>query len=140
MPCYPDPPRQVDFKTLQLPNKANTYLVCPLGYAVIAPHAISPVWDVPVTKLQSAWDQMIQRQPRITVVAADKEHFQFTYIQRTRWFKFPDTINVKLIGLGNTSTIAIYSASKYGKYDFDVNKCRVNSWLKQLEAFLTKSF
>ena len=71
-------------------------------------------------------------------MAQNRATHQYTYIQRSRLFHFPDTINVKLIALPNhQSTIAIYSRSKYGYGDLGVNKKRVQHWIKQLQTLAT---
>ncbi len=55
--------------------------------------------------------------------------------ERSAFFGFPDLIDVETIETGEAkSTLAIYSRSKYGYYDFGVNKRRVETWLRELAA------
>ena len=133
-----EPAHQIDFKKIRLPKSPNYYLMCPVSYCNVKQNAISPVFAVPVEKLAQFWQQMIIKQARTKLVAQNRTTHQYTYIQRSRLFHFPDTINVKLIALPNRqSTIAIYSRSKYGYGDLGVNEKRVQHWIKQLQTLAT---
>ena len=55
------------------------------------------------------------------------------FIQYTRLMRFPDTIDVQVLPVGdNQSTLAIYSRSLVGRNDFGVNRARVERWLAAL--------
>lgn len=124
----------INFKTMKLPTSANFYLLCPLDYCQAKASKDSPVYNVSVDKLMQAWHKMIKQQPRTTVMFSEHANKQFGYVQRSKYLRFPDFIQVKFIALNDKqSTLAIYSSSRYGYYDFGVNQKRVKSWLKQLE-------
>ena len=56
-------------------------------------------------------------------------------VQRSRIFRFPDTVTVQLFPLPDGgSTLAIYSHSNYGRSDLGVNADRVRRWLVLIEA------
>lgn len=132
-----EPPVQVDFENLPIVETPNFYTVCPPDYCNYEPSEISPVFAVNVNKVVEAWKKVIEKQPRISILAEDNESYQYTYIQRSKLFRFPDTINVKFIPLENNhSTLAVYSQSKYGYSDMGVNKKRVDSWLDLLSSEL----
>lgn len=134
-----DPAVQVDFKNIAYINTPNYYLVCPPKYCSITPNEISPVYPIEVRHVDIHLKQVIERQPRITLIAEDKENYRYTYIQRTKYLGFPDTINVQLLSLGeNHTTVLIYSQSKYGYSDLGVNKARVKNWLFELSEDLGK--
>lgn len=134
-----DPVVQVDFKNISYINTPNYYLVCPPKYCSITPHEIGPVYPIEVKHVDIHWQQVIEKQPRVTLVAEDKAKHQYTYIQRTKYLGFPDTINVQLLSLDkNHTTVLIYSQSKYGYSDLGVNKARVKEWLSQLSEDLGK--
>ena len=60
---------------------------------------------------------------------------QRVYVQRSLVFRFPDTIWIQVLPLdANRSTLAIYSRSAYGRYDFGVNRSRVQAWLAAIVA------
>ncbi len=126
-------PIQVDFTQFNLPNKPNYYFCCPEGFSNITPQKLSPIYPVSLDELDSAWQEMIKRQPHIACLASDLARYKFTYQQKTKYLRFPDTINVELLPLSeNTSSIAIYSQSRYGYSDLKTNQKRVYHWLEEL--------
>lgn len=133
------PSQKIDFKKITFPKTPNYYLACPKDYCNQTPNQISPIFNVPVQILDEALHAMLKAQQRIQFVAENKQQHQYTVIQRSRIFRFPDTINIKLIEMNDHhSTLAIYSRSKYGYSDMGVNQERVQHWLSQLTAFLGK--
>ena len=67
-------------------------------------------------------------------IAADPDKRRFVYVQHSPTFRFPDIITVEFVQLGpNRSSIAVYSRSRYGQYDFGKNRKRVGKWLTLLE-------
>jgi uncharacterized protein (DUF1499 family) len=56
---------------------------------------------------------------------------QFDIVERSRYFAFPDIMTVRFFKRGeDKSTLAIYSRSVYGRYDFGVNRARVEKLLR----------
>ena len=67
-------------------------------------------------------------------VVAEFEHRRAVYIERSRIFNFPDIVTVEFVALDpERSSVAIYSRSRYGGYDFAQNRKRVERWLSQLQ-------
>jgi uncharacterized protein (DUF1499 family) len=130
----PDPaPERVDFKTLAGHAAPNRYLACPHDYCAGPPDRVSPDFDMSSTALRDRWMAMIAKQPRVTRTGADDTALQYDFVQRSRFFRFPDLITVRFIPLGeNRSTLAVYSRSRYGREDFGVNRKRVEAWLAAL--------
>ena len=127
----------VDFATLQRKPTPNQYLLCPAAMCVTQTDGAAPVYDVPVTKLQVVWDQMIAEQPRVEVQRRDITNMQIDYVQRSRLLRFPDLVTVRFVPVDDThSTLAIYSRSVYGKGDLGVNRARVEEWLARLKSRL----
>jgi uncharacterized protein (DUF1499 family) len=125
---------RVDFKTLRLTERPHQYLVCPPDFCAARPDAQSPVYKVSATILKDRWLSMLAAQPRIQRIGVSADGLQIDVIQRSRIVRFPDTISVRFIPLGETaSTLAIYSRSQYGYADFGVNRKRVEAWLKALQ-------
>ena len=132
-------PTTFDFESFQRNTKPNSYLVCPKDLCHTKIDAPSPVFNVGLTTLQIAWQKLITDQPRIQLLADNTKDFSYQYVQRSLIFRFPDIINVKLIPLDHThSTIALYSSSVYGHYDFNVNQKRVRKWLSALQHEVSK--
>jgi uncharacterized protein (DUF1499 family) len=123
----------IDFRTLTRPNRPNQFLVCPRDLCRATPDLFSPTYDIPVASLRDRWLKLIVQQPRVQQLAVSKEGWQYDFLQRSLVLRFPDTITVRFITLGDKrSTLAIYSRSHYGYSDFGVNRARVESWLTAL--------
>ncbi|HEU4826191.1 MAG TPA: DUF1499 domain-containing protein [Dongiaceae bacterium] len=125
----------VDFATLQRAPTPNQYLLCPTDLCTTQTDGAAPVFDLPVERLQAAWEQMIAEQPRVELLRRDVANLQLDYVQRTRLLRFPDLVTVRFIPIDDAhATLAIYSRSKYGKGDMGVNHARIDDWLAKLKA------
>ena len=124
----------LEFPQLERRESPNDYLVCPPNYCPKAkPDRISPVLRIPAAHLRVRLDSLLAMKPRTRTVSDGGAHVLIE--QRSAIFRFPDLIDVELIELGPaTSTLAIYSRSKYGYYDFGANERRIESWLRALFA------
>jgi uncharacterized protein (DUF1499 family) len=124
----------IDFRALTRSQRPNQYLVCPHDLCTATPDAISPLYDMPVARLRERWLSLMAQQSRVEQIAVSKDGWQYDFIQRSRLWRFPDTITVRFIPLGEQrSTLAIYSRSHYGRTDFGVNRRRVETWLTALQ-------
>lgn len=124
----------VDFKHLELPNSPNYYWVCPVRYCNKAPSERAPVFDISKSKLQKIGDKILKAMPRMQLIKADTAESKFFYVQKSLVFRFPDYITIQYIDVSpQQSSVALLSRSKYGYYDFSVNKKRVQSILRQLQ-------
>ena len=122
-----------DFEVMERTGKPNDYLVCPPDVCSTVPDEFSPVFEVPVSRLQQEVLAVVRSQPRIKCLTGS-EGAQYEFVQRTGLMNFPDTITVRFYALdGNRSTLAIYSRSHFGYYDLGVNRKRVRSWLLELK-------
>ncbi len=123
----------IEFATLKTADRPNWYLVCPDGYCAAVPYRVSPIFPEPARALRDRWMRLLDGEPRITRVRAIEPQLQYDFVQRSLVFRFPDTITVRFISLGEEqSTLAIYSRSHYGYRDLGVNKRRVEAWLAAL--------
>lgn len=124
---------KIDFKTLHRKSDKNNYLVCPASYCVSMADERSPIFASDIARLQACLLELVLSQPKTKLLMNDKLNRQLVFEQRTRVFNFPDTINVKLIPISeNQSTLALFSQSRYGYYDFGQNKRRIKRWLHGL--------
>ena len=123
----------VNLTELRPPLPKAALLACPPNYCV-AQQMTSPVFDMPWDRLQEYWQEMIGSERPMVLAATDPEHHRFVYIQHSPIFRFPDLITVEFVLLGSDlSSIALYSRSRYGEYDYAKNRKRVERWLVLLQ-------
>ena len=128
------PQEVVSIPDLRSPLSKASFLACPSGYCSTAASITSPVFDLPWDRLRDYWMEMISGEARVVRAATDLGPHQYVYIQHSPIFRFPDIVTVELVPLGPTrSSIALYSRSRYGEYDFRKNRKRVERWLFLLE-------
>lgn len=133
-------PNHFNFKTFTPYPFPNNYLVCPRNYCHIAPNEISPVYAISIVKLQQSLNILLSKQSRITMIHTDNKRYEYVFIERTPLLHFPDYVAIKLIPLKNKqSTVAIYSQSKYGLFDFGRNSFRVQTLLQKLSKTVKKT-
>lgn len=128
----------IDFATLKPGWRPNQFLMAPQGLCQAAtPHATSPVFAVPPTELMQAIHTLALAEPRVTVTDDKRTDLAATYVQRSRFFRFPDIVDVRVLPHGEAgSTVALYSRAVYGIRDFGVNERRVRDWIGKLEVLL----
>ncbi len=123
----------VDFETYRRGARPNEALACPPGLCANATPDFDPgVFDVPDEELRRRFTAFVLSQPGVVPVYRSDQPgrpMQDRYVQRSRLMSYPDTINVRFIALGNsTSTLAIHSRSQIGYGDMGVNLARIRLW------------
>ena len=128
------PVEPLDFATLVPPGSPNRWLVAPPSMAPAATvDGEAPCHAVALPDLIAAWQVALADQLRLEVLYADAAAGRFEYAQRTRWLGFVDRISVRLAEAGGDgATLAVYSRSQVGYYDFGANRARVETWLAAL--------
>ena len=125
----------VDFATLVRPSSPNTYLVCPKERCAAGADEDGPIYAVPAAQLFERAQTLLSAEPRTEVVQKQPELLRLVLVQRSAFFRFPDTITIEVFPLPDGgSTLAIYSQSNYGYGDFGVNKDRVRAWIGLIDA------
>lgn len=126
-----------NFQKLTPSRFPNHYLVCPQNYCNVKPNAYSLVYPVSAEDLFYAWNSVIAQEHFVNFVSSVPDIGQYQLEQHSIIFGLPDYITVQFIALSpTTSTIAVYSYSRYGIYDFGTNKARVQQWLARLNKLL----
>jgi hypothetical protein len=128
------PSEAISIAELHSPLPKPGFLFCPTGYCPAAEAIASPVFPLPWERLHEYWTEVVSGEKLVETIAADPDGRRFVYIQHSPTFRFPDIITVEFVPLGpHRSSIAIYSRSRYGHYDFGKNRKRVGKWLALLE-------
>ena len=127
------PGETINLAELRSPLSKPGFLACPPGYSQAAEAITSPVFPLPWERLRDYWTEVVSGEKHLEQVVTDSEHRRFVYIQHSPTFRFPDVITVEFVQLKpDRSSIAIYSRSRYGEYDFGKNRKRVVRWLALL--------
>ncbi|HKM74508.1 MAG TPA: DUF1499 domain-containing protein [Stellaceae bacterium] len=117
------PQEAVSIPELRSPLPKAGFLACPSDYCPAAEAATSPVFDMAWDRLRDYWTEVISGETRVVRVLADFGPRRYIYIKHSPVFRFPDIVTVELVPLGpNRSSIALYSRSRYGEYDFAKNR------------------
>lgn len=138
----PDDPTKwhQDPLTVQAPETPNWYRLLPAdvsGETVPERDAAAPVFDVPTSSLESAFDEVAMGDGRVKVVEGSAAQGFVTYVQRSALMGYPDYVSVRFIEVDDaTSTVALLSRSRYGSGDLGVNEKRVKRWIDATQARL----
>lgn len=120
--------------TVQTPNTPNWYRLTPADAGVQADPKRdddSPVFDVPVAELESAFDEVATGDSRVSVLDGSAAEGFVTYLQRSALMGYPDYVSVRFIEVDESrSTLAVFSRPRYGSGDLDVNEKRVRRWIQ----------
>ena len=125
------------FDDLVRPDKPNQFLVCPVSYCKLTvPDQMSKAYPVAPDTLLSTLKEMVSGMGTARIIN-DPEPDGFRFVDRTSFFKFPDTISIDVVsGESGTSMVAVFSRSQIGYSDLGVNKKRVESLLTALDKKL----
>lgn len=127
-----------DIAALGRPSRPNTALVAPEGFvAGRRVDAVAPIFARPAAEVRAALTAIALAEPHVEQVHADPAGVQDRFVQRSAAMRFPDTVDVRYVDLGDgRSTIALYSRAQLGYRDFGVNLARIERWLGKLQTKL----
>lgn len=129
--------RPISFKDKTLTSRPNQFLVCPQDYCADTPHMISPAFPVARAELAEAWDAIMAGKSQFQQLKSGDYSAQRQYEERSKLIGFPDRMSVQFLTVSPTSSsVAIYSRSKYGYSDLGVNETRVVRLMSELKAKL----
>lgn len=133
-------PPPTDFSRLDRPGTPHTALAAPAGYrprsGPVADMAL-PVYPVPAARLFTAIQRVAASQPRTYFLAKYDGPMQAAWVVRSAMMNFPDVVIAQVSPAGkDASTLILYSTSRYGYYDFGVNRARLDHWAAALDSAL----
>jgi len=129
----------LDLQTLEPPDSPNWFLACPPGWEQPACKLRSPVYGLPVEALEAAFLAVAEKQARTTLMQLDESSLQAEFQQKSALFGFVDVVVVEFVAMGpQDSSLAVYSRSSSGYYDFGVNRARVENWLAALSESVSR--
>lgn len=121
-----------DFAALRRRRTANDALACPDGFCPAArPNLVAPVFPVPPECLRALLAEAALAEPGAVRLPAAEGRDRF--LVRTRFLRFPDTVDAQVLAAGaGGATLALYSRSRIGGYDFGANPARLRRWLARI--------
>ncbi len=123
----------VDFATLVRSTTPNDSLSCPPDLCSAKADFITAPVPLSAQELAVKVSATLLAEPRTELMMRDADGHRFVFVQRSRLFRFPDTVNVAIMPVDDRhATLAIYSRSNYGYGDLGVNRARVEDWLGKL--------
>ncbi len=129
----------VDPLTVKEVQQRYQYLVAPKAAAATAPNVEGEIFDATPRDVMIAFDEVAMSAPRTKLAAGSPTDMWATYVQRSKYMRFPDYISVTAIGTPDgRATVAVFSQSIYGANDLGVNKARIDLWLGQLSEALNE--
>ncbi len=131
----PDDPARwhADPAAIALRVTPNEVLLAAAGTTSAAPHGVIAIRPGSPEALLARFDSVARLQPRVTVLAGTVAEGMITYVQRSRWMRFPDYITVKAVPAEGGAGLIVWSRSRYGYGDFGVNRARVQAWLAAMD-------
>jgi hypothetical protein len=152
------PGEDIAIGELRGPLPPNAFLACPPGYCRIAAEAApSPEFAIGADRLYREFAAFAAREPRVTTIVDETqqphgsspwpagqarglkvhEGPRLVLVQRSQVFRFPDIVSAEFVALGPArSSLALYSRARYGRYDFGVNRRRVEGWEARLAEII----
>jgi uncharacterized protein (DUF1499 family) len=120
----------VDFASLKRRGTPNDSLVCTPETCGAKPDLVPPLYTIPAAELRRRLTALILSDSDAEQVAAADGAHGDRFVVRTRWLRFPDTVDVLVLPRGDgVSTLALYSRSLVGRGDMGVNRRRLERWL-----------
>jgi uncharacterized protein (DUF1499 family) len=72
-------------------------------------------------------------EPRTRVLAGEPAAGFVTLVQRSRVVGFPDLVTIRTRDVEGGAALTVWSRSRFGRYDWGVNRARIERWMKALE-------
>lgn len=124
----------INFNNLILPNTPNYALAAYKGYPYPADFTVR-TYEKSQKELAEQLVQTLKKMPRTECIKEDNQNYEYTFIQKTMFFRFPDWIDIKVYAIDDhSSTFVMLSRSQYGHSDFGTNKKRIKYFLKLLKT------
>jgi uncharacterized protein (DUF1499 family) len=122
------------FDALKRPASPNNWLVAPGGF-VVEPDAVAPVFNVPMRDLIDTFKLVTLQSKGVAVVEESARAIHV--VATTPLMRFKDDVWALFMPVAeNTSTLALYSASRVGYWDLGTNRRRVKDLSERVQNAL----
>ena len=127
---------ELDLRKFHRSGTPNDWMACTRNMCMENANIDLPIYAVSKQKLIKTTSSLITKKPRTKLLRYVPKLDQLIFVQRSKFFRFPDTIWVQFLEVENGTSLIMYSRSNYGYYDFGVNKKRVKAWIGSIKAAL----
>ncbi|MBV9739455.1 MAG: DUF1499 domain-containing protein [Hyphomicrobiales bacterium] len=124
---------EIAFETIQRRASPNDALACPPGFCGSArSNVVPPTYPATAEALRRRVRRYFAAQGG-ALVASDDTRLHDRFVVRTRFLRFPDTVDVEIVPTdAEHATLAVYSRSQLGGFDLGTNLRRVRALLEAL--------
>lgn len=127
----------LDPTTVARSSRPNDALICAADACSAQADAAPPIFDAPPETLLAAVEAVLRGWPRLTISGTDPQRLLVTAEVRSALFGFVDDVAVRVLPQpSGDGTLAIYSRSRLGYWDFGVNDRRARALLEAVAARL----
>lgn len=131
-----DQPFPIDFATLSPDTRPRRWLVLPAGFqAEATPDQESPVFQAGRDAVIQAFRETGLAAPRTTLTR--ESGGQIEIVQKSAVFGFPDYVTAQAVETPQGTGLCLYSRAAMGRYDFNVNRKRAETWLQETASRLS---
>jgi uncharacterized protein (DUF1499 family) len=95
--------------------------------------SLSRVFPMTAAELAGRLVEVGLAEPGTRVLAGDASAGFVTLVQRSRVVGFPDVVTIRTWDVEGGAALTIWSRSRFGRYDWGVNRARIERWTKALE-------
>ncbi len=99
----------------------------------------APVFAQSPERVFAALTEIIKGAPRVAVIEVDGPGLHASFVVRSRYWRFPDFVSVRVLPHEDGASLAIYARARFGGYDHGVNQARIDRWLAALPGRLGAS-
>ena len=113
----------------------NHFIAAPGDTAAGPPNLVVPPFPCAPAELYQALRAVALAQPRTVLQSESPEELHMSFVQRTKFWRFPDDLVAQIVATENGgAALTLSSKARYGVEDFGVNKRRVKRWVAEVKA------
>ena len=106
-----------DLRLIERSGRPNDALACLPGDCAVPAEFEVPIIPVDVSVLMQSAEAVLRAEPRTALLERLEDPERLVFVQRSRLFRFPDTVCIQGVAHEDGASAIIYSRSNYGFWD-----------------------